>query len=253
MCGRKVQCVVVTADKNTVSGNTTTTTNDNGNDNATDGGGGGTRSTKTKQNTSSRHTHQFGNTSSGIKHNYGDTRTIHIINSNTVKEFSDKIYPNGGGSRSGDGDGDGGGYSLSSTRFRPNIIVDNLAPWAEFDLIGKTIEVVPSASTSATLDSNNDGSPPSTSASSPPSPLSPIRLRIVSRTVRCAGVGVDPLMPPGATIGNDALDIPKLLAKHFPEHGPYLGVYAIVDQESLCAGGGGILCVGDSFRVVDDN
>ena len=39
----------------------------------------------------------------------------------------------------------------------------------------------------------------------------------------------------------------------FPEHGPYLGVYAIADKEPLCGGGGGLLCVGDSFGVVDNN
>ena len=50
-------------------------------------------------------------------------------------------------------------------------------------------------------------------------------LAVVKRTVRCEGVDVD------ARYGSGRADvsIPALLAKHFPEHGPYLGVYA---QES---------------------
>lgn len=160
---------------------------------------------------SDRHSHQFGNTSSGIKNNDGDTRTINIINENTVKEVSKAIY------------GEEADEYLSSTRFRPNVIVDNLKPWDEFDLIGKTIEVVP------------------TSKSESPS----LRFRIVSRTVRCAGVGVDPLCPELGTI-----DIPNLLAKHFPQHGPYLGVYAVVEKEQ--AGNcGGKISVGDTFRIVE--
>lgn len=165
----------------------------------------------------SKHTHQFGNTSSGVKNNDGDTRTIHIINSNTVKDFSKRIFRN---------DTDD---FVSSTRFRPNIIVDNLEPWAEFDLIGKTIEVIKD------IDYSKNSSPPNS-----------LRLRIVSRTVRCDGVGVDPCKP---ELGK--LDIPKLLVENFPEHGPYLGVYAIVENDSIKGDSGQRLCVGDSFRVVD--
>ena len=158
------------------------------------------------------HTHQFGNTSSGVKNNNGDTRTIHIINENTVKQFSKAVY----------GEED---VVLSSTRFRPNIIIDNLEPWAEFDLIDQTIEVVPKEN----IDSID--------------PINPLRFRIVSRTVRCAGVGVDPLQP------ELVMDIPNLLSKHYPEHGPYLGVYAIVldndDKDTSRT-----ISVGDTFRVV---
>mmetsp|Transcript_19515 Transcript_19515/g.38564 ORF Transcript_19515/g.38564 Transcript_19515/m.38564 type:complete len:404 (-) Transcript_19515:171-1382(-) len=186
LCKRKVRCVVAT-------------------------------NTSNLKEAESKHTHQFGNTSSGVKNNNGDTRTIHIINSNTVKDFSNRIFRN---------DTDD---FLTSTRFRPNIIVDNLEPWAEFDLIGKTIEVIKDID-----DSKNT------------SPSSSLRLRIVSRTVRCDGVGVDLCKP---ELGK--LDIPKLLVEHFPEYGPYLGVYAIVEKDSLKGDSGQRLCVGDSLRVVD--
>ena len=162
---------------------------------------------------SNLHTHQFGNTSTGAKNNEGDTRTLHIINKETVKQFSDAVY------------GESEDVSLSSTQFRPNLIINNLEPWAEFDLIGKTIEVVPKSgdndtSTSLTL--------------------------LVSRTVRCAGVGVDPEQP---NLG--VIDIPKLLSKHFAQHGPYLGVYAVVENDNNddenCKR---TISVGDTFRVV---
>ena len=104
------------------------------------------------------------------------------------------------------------------------MVVDGLEPWFEFDLIGKTIEVVPNQS--------NDAEGGKT----------PLRFRITSRTVRCAGIGVDPLQPELGII-----DVPKLLTKHYPQFGPYLGVYAVVESY-----GGGTICVGDTFRVVDE-
>ena len=45
---------------------------------------------------------------------------------------------------------------------------------------------------------------------------------------------MDPLDP------DTVLDIPKLLAKYFPEHGPYLGVYAVIDDP-------GVLSIGDKI------
>ena len=49
-------------------------------------------------------------------------------------------------------------------------------------------------------------------------------LRVISRTVRCEGMNVDARHGTGEI----DLDVPGLLSKHFPEHGPYLGVYAQV-------------------------
>lgn len=155
--------------------------------------------------TEDRHTHQFGNTSSGVKNNDGDTRLIHIINSNTVKELSGAIFEDES--------------YLRPTTFRPNVVVDGLEPWAEFDLIGKTIESVPK---DGDCDDNT------------------MRFLVTSRTVRCAGIGVDPERP------EEEHDIPASLIKHFPEHGPYLGIYAVrVDGEK-----NGVLSVGETFRVI---
>lgn len=137
------------------------------------------------------HTHQFGNTRSGIKAR-GDTRTVHLVNAATVRQFSEAI-----------------GSPLSPSRFRPNIVVDNLEPWAEFGMVGKTISL-------------EGGS---------------LVLQVISTTVRCEGVGIDPQNP---TSGK--LDIPKLLVKHFPERGPFFGVYAQIRQ-------GGTLKVGDTLVV----
>lgn len=203
LCGKKVLCVCAR--------NVVTSSNTN--------------------NIKSTHRHQFGNTSSGVKNNNGDTRTIHIVNSNTVKQFSDAIQHDLKQQQEIELD-ESDEIQLNPTRFRPNIIVDGLDPWSEFDLIGKTIEVVQKESTSCDQENQTQQH-------------AKLRFRITSRTVRCAGIGVDPLQPELGTI-----DIPKLLTKHFPHHGPYLGIYAVVDQvEGFNCGQ---LCVGDTFRVVDE-
>ena len=134
--------------------------------------------------------HQFGNTSSGVKAAKGDTRTLHLINEATVRELSETA-----------------GVRLNPTRFRPNIVLDGLEPWQEFDLVGKKIQC---------------GS---------------LRLAVLTRTIRCDGVSVDPL-DPGTTI-----DIPNLLTTHYPHHGPYLGVYARVEQA-------GEVQIGDSVTLL---
>lgn len=146
---------------------------------------------------SKEHTHQFGNTRSGVKAR-GDTRTVHIINAETVKQFSDAI-----------------GCPLNPSRFRPNIVVDGLKPWAEFDLVGKSIAMKRESGGEFILD-------------------------IISTTVRCEGVGVDPLDKSAGV-----LPIPALLSKHFPQHGPYLGVYAVIRE-------GGKLSIGDTMSLCKD-
>jgi uncharacterized protein YcbX len=144
--------------------------------------------------------HQFGNTSSGWKQKQ-DTRTVHIINESTVQALSSAI--SGGGNGEVD-------FLLNPTRFRPNIVLkgEDLAPFSEWDWIGKTIQ------------------------------CGTTRLQVISKTVRCEGVSIDPLEYP-----ENVLDIPKLMVKHFPEHGPYLGVYAVVEQ-------GGEISLGDDVSLV---
>lgn len=126
--------------------------------------------------TEKQHGHQFGNTSSGVKAR-GDTRTIHIINAETVKDLSAKIN-----------------LTLNPTRFRPNVVVSGLKPWAEFGWVGRSIQIGNS------------------------------KLSVIKQTVRCEGISVDPLDP------DTVLDIPGILVKEFPEYGPYFGVYAVVDE-----------------------
>ena len=90
-----------------------------------------------------------------------------------------------------------------------------MEPWAEFDLVGKSIAVKDEEDERLVLD-------------------------VVSTTVRCEGVGVDPL-----DTSAGVLPIPALLSKHFPQHGPYLGVYAVVRE-------GGRLSIGDTLTLCTD-
>ena len=55
--------------------------------------------------------------------------------------------------------------------------------------------------------------------------------------MRCEGINVDAQHGTGRA----DVDVPALLAKHFPEHGAYLGVYAQVVE-------GGTLRLGDVLR-----
>jgi uncharacterized protein YcbX len=99
---------------------------------------------------------------------------------------------------------------LDPTRFRPNIVLDGPAPWSEFDWVGKTLV------------------------------FGSTKLKVISTTVRCDGVSVDPLDHPDLAV----LDIPKLLVTHFPEHGPYLGVYAVAEE-------GGAMAIGDDVVLLE--
>ena len=142
-----------------------------------------------------RHTHQFGNTSSGVKA-LGDTRTIHIVNAATVRELGETI-----------------GRPLNPSRFRPNMVVDGLEPWKEFDWVGK--ELVVTATTTTGNDDDDDN-------------RLPMRLSVLKRTVRCEGISIDPTEQPKEDGTRDVLDMPSLLSKHYPQHGPFFGVYAAI-------------------------
>mmetsp|Transcript_28439 Transcript_28439/g.42186 ORF Transcript_28439/g.42186 Transcript_28439/m.42186 type:complete len:344 (-) Transcript_28439:58-1089(-) len=165
------------------------------------------------QQISTDHTHQFGNTSSGIKKNGGDTRTVHLVNAATVRDVEEKF-----------------GMKLNAIRFRPNIVVDGLEPWKEFDFVGKRLRIV---------NRNKDEGRPNNEG---------LVLKVLSRTVRCAGVGVDPFDP------KRKIDIPQMLSKHFPEHGPYLGVYAVVecDTENAPDDFEFNISVGDRIELIED-
>lgn len=93
-------------------------------------------------------------------------------------------------------------------RFRPNILLDcgdELPPWAEFEWVGRRICA------------------------------GDAWLRVTKRTVRCDATKTNP------ETAVDDIDVPKLLHEHFPEHGPYLGVYAVVER-------GGEIGEGDSVE-----
>jgi len=173
-------------------------------------------------------TFQFGNTRAGVKNNPGgDTRTVHIVNRATIREFSEKV-----------------GQNLNAMRFRPNIIIDGLDPWEEFNWVGRTLRVVSKdddSKTSASGDTDTTNTSTSTSTTS-----ASLIVKVLTKTVRCEGIGIDPLDPM-----TGKLDIPNLLSKNYPEHGPYLGVYASLeviggDNEDI----GKLLSVGDTLELL---
>ena len=98
------------------------------------------------------------------------------------------------------------GVRLSTLRFRPNVVVDGPPAWSEWSWMNKEIR------------------------------LGSVKMKVISKTVRCDGVSIDPLIP------DNILDIPKLLVEHFPQHGPYLGVYAVVEE-------GGTIALGDDLSM----
>ena len=80
-------------------------------------------------------------------------------------------------------------------------MIDGCAAWTEFGWVGKTIQ------------------------------LGNATVRVTKRTVRCAATRINPL-----TAVSD-LDVPELLSAHFPEHGPYVGIYAIVVSAGTVSAG----------------
>ena len=136
----------------------------------------------------------FGNTAKGFKHDPSGS-VIHIVNAATIASLSAAV-----------------GEPLEASRFRPNIVLQDVPAWEEFDWVGGTIT------------------------------LGDATLEVLHRTVRCAATHEDPRSGSGAP----TLDIPGLLSKHFPQHGPYLGVYARVVS-------GGSVRVGDAVTSVRAN
>jgi len=112
---------------------------------------------------------QFGNTNAGLGAN-GNTRTLHIVNAETCREVSEAV-----------------GAEIDPMRFRPNIVIDGLRPWEEFEWVGRSVVI------------------------------GGVELDVIKRTVRCKGVNVD---------RSEYIDIPEVLQEKFPDKGPYLGVYA---------------------------
>ena len=138
------------------------------------------------------HVHQFGNTGSGVKRR-GDTRTVHVVNEASVAAIRDAT-----------------GLPVTAEVFRPNLVVQGLAPWAEEAWTPGSLVRVGTAT-----------------------------LEVISRTVRCDAINVDPVTGERWPGGRDLV---AEIAHFFPEVGPYLGFYAQVV-------GAGALAVGDQLRV----
>lgn len=117
------------------------------------------------------------------------------------------------------------GIPLSPEQFRPNIVVDGLEAWNLFDAVDKTLTVV-----------RADGTASST-----------LQFQGLSRCIRCDGIGADPLDP-----CKPQLDIPKLLAKHYPEHGPYLGIYVVVTSPGDIQVGDQITFPGEKISAISN-
>jgi len=100
------------------------------------------------------------------------------------------------------------GEDINVLRFRANVLFDGLEPWEEFKWVGHRIALGPE-----------------------------VEMRVIKRTVRCAATCVD------LDTGSKGCDVPGLLQRLFPEHGPYLGVYAQVVKR-------GAVKVGDTIKVI---
>ena len=120
-------------------------------------------------------------------HSFSDVppKCLHIINLESVRTLETLI-----------------GAKLNPLRFRPNLIVDGLPAWSEFDLIGKTLRVG-----AATLE-------------------------IFQRTERCAATNVDP------ETGARDLKIPSFLSRTLG-HADF-GVYARVVEGGAVSVGDGV-------------
>ena len=132
--------------------------------------------------------------------------------------------------------------AIHPMRFRPNMVISGLDAWKEFDLVGKTIQVIPSSTnhnstTTTTTTTTKNG----TKATTETIPVKGMKIKIISTTVRCSGIGIDPTESPNQ---REKLDVPNLLNQHYPEYGPYFGVYAIIEEP------GGSICIGDSMVIL---
>lgn len=108
-------------------------------------------------------------------HSFSDTRAkrLHIVSRASVRELERVM-----------------GRAVDPLRFRPNLIVDGLAPWSEMEWVGREISA------------------------------GPVRLRIAKRTDRCAATNVDP------QTGTRDMDIPAVLQREWGHID--FGVYAEV-------------------------
>ncbi len=107
-------------------------------------------------------------------------KCVHIINLESLRELERAA-----------------GRSIDPLRFRPNIVIDGLPAWAEFDLVGKDFRA------------------------------GPVQLKGFARTQRCAATEVDP------TTASRDIAIPAILKRTW-SHADF-GIYATVESDGVIA------------------
>ena len=112
---------------------------------------------------------------------------------------------------------DAAGVALDPRRFRPNLVLHgSLPPFEEFRWVGGALKV------------GDD-----------------VTMRVIKRTIRCDAVTLwGPGTAEAGVSGGDcgaSVDVPALLKQHFPEHGPYLGVYAQVETPGTVYAGDAVV------------
>ncbi len=115
-----------------------------------------------------------------LKHSFSDLpdKAISIINLNTIIDFEKKI-----------------GKKIDPSRFRANLLIDNIDPWKEFDWVGKKVKIGKSV------------------------------LEVFKRTQRCAATNVNP------ENGVRDINIPNEINSYFGHLD--LGVYAKVKKTGI--------------------
>ena len=72
-----------------------------------------------------------------------------------------------------------------------------------------------------------------------------VTFKVLSRTVRCDATKFDAR----SSTGKEDYDVPALLETYFPQHGPYLGIYAQVVREGELSAGDHIVFRGAAKRA----
>lgn len=118
-------------------------------------------------------------------HSFSDValKCVHIVNLATVRDLESRF-----------------GVAIDPRRFRPNLVVDGIEPWQEFEMVGQRLRAASGA-----------------------------ELELVERTVRCAATKANP------DTGIADCDVPRLLDRHVGHTD--VGVYALVTRAGTISPG----------------
>ena len=118
-------------------------------------------------------------------HSFSDValKCVHIVNLATVRDLASRF-----------------GVAIDPRRFRPNLVVDGIEPWQEFEMVGQRLRAASGA-----------------------------ELELVERTVRCAATKANP------DTGIADCDVPRLLDRHVGHTD--VGVYALVTRAGTISPG----------------